>query len=59
MPRRITDTPRTDPKRRRRWRDFRTAAGGRPVRDFLDTLTDEELAEVVAAMGKRRKSKGL
>jgi phage-related protein len=37
-------------KRRRRWRDYRTAAGGRPVRDFLDALTDEELAEVVAAM---------
>ena len=38
------------PKRRRRWRDYGTAAGGRPVRDFLDSLTDAELAEVVAAM---------
>jgi phage-related protein len=37
-------------RRRRRWRDDRTAAGGRPVHDFLQKLTDEELAEVVAAM---------
>lgn len=38
------------PSRRRRWRDYKTAAGGRPVRDFLEALTDGELAEVVAAM---------
>ena len=37
-------------RHRRQWRDYRTAAGGRPVRDFFDTLTDEEAAEVVAAM---------
>ncbi|MBK7859846.1 MAG: type II toxin-antitoxin system RelE/ParE family toxin [Archangiaceae bacterium] len=42
--------PRPTRRRRRRWRDYRTAAGGRPVRDFLEELTDEELAEVVAAM---------
>jgi len=35
---------------RRRWRDYRTASGGRPVRDFIDTLSDDEAAEVVAAM---------
>ena len=35
---------------RRQWRDYRTPAGGRPVKAFLDELTDEELAEVVAAM---------
>lgn len=35
---------------RRRWRDYRTAAGGRPVKDFIEGLTDEEAAEVVAAM---------
>lgn len=35
---------------RRRWRDYRTAGGARPVRDFLEALSDEELAEVVAAM---------
>lgn len=36
--------------RRRRWRDYRTAAGNRPVWEFLETLTDEEVAEIVAAM---------
>lgn len=36
--------------RRLRWRDYRTAAGGRPVKDFIDTLTDEEVAAIVAAM---------
>lgn len=35
---------------RRRWRDYRTRAGGRPVKAFLDKLTDEELAAVVAGM---------
>jgi phage-related protein len=36
--------------RRLRWRDYRTAAGGRPVKDSLDGLTDEQAAAVVAAM---------
>ncbi|MBX7115230.1 MAG: type II toxin-antitoxin system RelE/ParE family toxin [Myxococcaceae bacterium] len=36
--------------RRAWWRDYRTAAGGRPIRDFFDELTDEEAAEVLAAM---------
>ena len=35
---------------RLRWRDYRTRAGGRPVNDFIDSLTDEEAAAVVAAM---------
>lgn len=39
---------------RRRWRDYRTAAGGRPVKEFIDSLTDEEAAEVVAAMREVR-----
>jgi phage-related protein len=44
-------TPRLTKKRRRRhWRDYRTAAGARPVKDFLDRLTDEEIAAVVAGM---------
>lgn len=46
----MRDDSRRARERRRRWRDYRTPSGGRPVRDFLDTLTDEELAEVVAAM---------
>jgi len=35
---------------RLRWRDYRTAKGRRPVKEFLDDLTDEEAAAVVAAM---------
>src|SRR5262249_55860244 len=38
------------PLPRRQWRDYRTPAGGRPIKDFIDTLTDDEAAEVVAAM---------
>jgi phage-related protein len=39
---------------RLRWRDYRTRAGGRPVNDFIDTLTDDEAAAVVAAMREVR-----
>ena len=35
---------------RRRWRDYRTAAGRRPVADFIAGLTDIDAAAVVAAM---------
>jgi phage-related protein len=35
---------------RRRWRDYRTAAGRRPVKEFLDSLSDRDAAEVIAAM---------
>jgi len=35
---------------RRRWRDYRTRAGARPVKVFLDELTDEEVAAIVAGM---------
>ena len=37
-------------KLRRQWRDYRTASGARPVKDFLDELTDEEVASIVAGM---------
>jgi phage-related protein len=43
---------------RRRWRDYRTAAGGRPIKAFLERLTDEEAAAIVAAM-KEVASQGL
>jgi phage-related protein len=33
-----------------RWRDYRTATGGRPVKDVIDGLTDDEVASIVAAM---------
>ena len=37
-------------KLRRQWRDYRTRQGGRPVKAFLDGLTDEEAAAIVAGM---------
>lgn len=41
-------------KRRRRWRDYRTAAGRRPVKEALDQLGDADLASVAAAMREVR-----
>ena len=38
------------PKYHRQWRDYRTPAGVRPVKDFLDKLTDEEVATIAAGM---------
>ena len=38
----------------RRWRDYQTASGGRPVRDSLMELNREQRAEVVAAMREVR-----
>lgn len=38
----------------RRWRDYRTAAGARPVRDFLTSLSDEDAASVLDAMAAVR-----
>jgi phage-related protein len=43
---------------RRRWRDYQTAAGNRPVKKFLDELSDYDAAAVVAAM-KEVRLKGL
>lgn len=40
----------SSPKSLRRWRDYQTAAGNRPVREFLDGLREEDRAEVAAAM---------
>lgn len=37
-----------------RWRDYRTASGRRPVKEFLDRLDDEDLASVIAAMKEVR-----
>jgi phage-related protein len=34
----------------RQWRDYRTPAGSRPVKEFLAKLTDEEAAGVAAGM---------
>ncbi len=35
---------------RRRWRDYRTSAGRRPVAEFIERLSDVDAAAVVAAM---------
>jgi len=35
---------------RRRWRDYKTAAGRRPVKEYIETLDDDDAEEVVAAM---------
>ena len=37
-----------------RWRDYRTRAGRRPVKEFIDSLSDEDAAEVAAAMADVR-----
>lgn len=39
---------------RRRWRDYRTPAGGRPVREFLASLTFVDRAAAAAAMRRVR-----
>jgi len=44
------DDRRSDRPRSRRWRDYRTAAGGRPVRDFIALLSDVEAAAILAQM---------
>lgn len=38
----------SEPKRR--WRDYRTAQRHRPVKKFLDCLSDEDAADIIAAM---------
>jgi phage-related protein len=37
-------------RHRLRWRDYRTPTGARPVKAFIDALTDEQAAAVIAAM---------
>jgi phage-related protein len=39
---------------RRRWRDYRTRSGRRSVNEFIRSLSDEDAAEVVAAMADVR-----
>jgi len=43
----VTEHP---PPPRRRWRDYRTVAGRRPVKEFLNSLSDRDVAEIVVAM---------
>src|SRR5206468_3496922 len=37
-----------------RWRDYRRSAGRRPVKEFIEALSDEDAAEVAAAMAEVR-----
>jgi phage-related protein len=39
-------------RRRRRWRDYSTPAGNRPIRDFIRSLSAADAAEVLAAMAE-------
>lgn len=39
---------------RRQWRDYRTPAGARPIKDFLAKLADEEVAAIAAGMRDAR-----
>jgi hypothetical protein len=39
---------------KRRWRDYRTEAGRRPVAEALDGLSDDDAASVIAAMADVR-----
>lgn len=41
-------------QRRSRWRDYRTASGRRPVKEFLDRLSDDDAAAVLDAMREVR-----
>lgn len=43
---------------KRRWRHYETSTGRRPVKEFLETLSAEDVAAVAAAMKDVRK-KGL
>ena len=40
---------------RHRWRDYATASGRRPIKEFLSGLSDEDLASVVGAMNDVRR----
>jgi phage-related protein len=39
---------------RRRWRDYRTTAGRRPVAEFIEELSDSDAAAVLAGMAEVR-----
>jgi phage-related protein len=39
---------------RRRWRDYRTSAGRRPVAEFIEKLSDSDAAAVLAGMAEVR-----
>lgn len=42
------------PEVKRRWRQYRSAAGKQPVREFISGLSDADAASIVAAMKEIR-----
>ena len=42
--------PQDQPLYKRRWRFYRTGGGKCPIEEFLDSLSDEDKADVAAAM---------
>lgn len=42
--------PQDQPLYKRRWRFYRTSGGKSPIEEFLDGLSDEDKADVAAAM---------
>ena len=46
--------PMVDAADRRRWRDYATSSGRRPVRDFVEALSDSDAAAVLAGMEEVR-----
>lgn len=46
------------PRYKRHWRDYKTPAGNRPVKEFLNELRPDERAAIYVAMGEVRE-KGL
>jgi phage-related protein len=47
-----SEIPRPQPKRR--WRAYKTAAGRCPVEEFIDALSDDDAAAVLAGMAEVR-----
>ena len=45
---------RRPPRRRWRWRDYRTTSGRSPVEEFIDSLSDGDAAAVLAGMTEVR-----
>lgn len=57
-PKRTSSEGSPRPQPRRRWRAYKTAAGRCPVEDFIDALSDDDAAAVLAGMEEVR-DKGL
>lgn len=47
-------TPARQREIKRRWRDYETRAGNRPVRNFIASVSDEDAAEIAAGMREVR-----